>query len=239
MNTKLMLLAAASAAMIAGCNPGATTAETDSGVAPVPTKTFTFKPNTDIGVPIEASTDAAAFPRLVATRGSVGGPARSDPFALTSAEQKYDTSQMAERLSGQEGFSTMFTPPSASAETPPVYEPQPYRRLAGVVVGDSVVAIIEMGNGSTEIIRPGMMIPNSEWKVVSIDEDKAVLRRSGNTLPKEIIVRLESPPPGMSAPTGGLGGAPSNFGPGGIPPGAGAPRFGPPGAGGKFGGGAE
>jgi hypothetical protein len=67
----------------------------------------------------------------------------------------------------------------------PVVEPQPYRRLSGIVVGDSVLALIVMGDGAgPQIIRPGLRIPNSPWRVISIDEEQAVLRRDGDVLPR-------------------------------------------------------
>jgi hypothetical protein len=99
--------------------------------------------------------------------------------------------------------------------------------LAGVLVGDTVSAIIVMEDGSTHLIKPGMRIPNSPWRVLSIDEEKAVLRRAGTVKPTQIIVRLETPPGGV--PTGGGGGR----GPGGAPGNPG----GAGGAGGRPGGG--
>jgi hypothetical protein len=95
------------------------------------------------------------------------------------------------------------------------------------VVGDSVLALIDMGNGTTELIRPGQRIPGSEWTVVSIDEEKAILRRGGNRLPRQVTVRLELPPPGFGGGgnTGGFPGGPT--GPGGPPGGPGMPPGGP------------
>jgi bifunctional DNA-binding transcriptional regulator/antitoxin component of YhaV-PrlF toxin-antitoxin module len=75
-------------------------------------------------------------------------------------------------------------------EVAEVIEPQPFRRLAGIMVGDSVLAIIDMGDGNLQIVRPGQQIPGTEWTVASIDEEKAVLRRSGNKKPKEVVVPL-------------------------------------------------
>jgi hypothetical protein len=120
---------------------------------------------------------------------------RPDPFALRPIELGYEAKQEAFRIFGQTGgfFPSMFTPIEERFEVQ-VVEPQPYRRLAGVLVGDTVTAIIDMGGGRMHIVRPGQQIPNSPWRVVSIDEEKAVLRRSGNVLPKEIVVRLESSP---------------------------------------------
>src|SRR5262249_11073777 len=129
---------------------------------------------------------------------------RNDPFALMPEERRFESSQATERVLGESGsWRFDYEPPEVKDETP-VTEPQPYRRLPGVIVGESVLALIDMGDGRPlEIIRPGQRIPNSEWTVVSIDEEKAILRRPGNKLPKEIVVRLESPP---FNPGGGGGG---------------------------------
>lgn len=120
---------------------------------------------------------------------------RPDPFALREIEIGYELKQEGFRVFSQTGgfFPSMFTPIPERIEVERI-EPQPYRRLAGVLVGDSILAIIDMGGGNMQIVRPGQQIPNSPWRVVSIDEEKALLRRSGNVLPKEVIVRLESRP---------------------------------------------
>jgi len=159
---------------------------------------------------------------------------RNDPFALLAEEKAFDTSQSSERVLADTGWRFDYEEPEDKNQEP-VQEEQPYRRLAGVIVGESVLALIDMGDGRPlEIIRPGQRIPNSEWTVVSIDEEKAILRRSGNKLPKQIVVRLESPPNlgGMgTSGTGGRGGGPNGGPPGG--PAGGPPRGGP----GKGGGG--
>lgn len=158
---------------------------------------------------------------------------RNDPFALLAEEKSFEARQLSERVLSDSGgwrFDYEEPPPKDDVE---VQEPQPYRRLAGVIVGESVLALIDMGDGRLEIIRPGQRIPNSEWTVVSIDEDKAILRRPGNRLPRQIVVRLESPPTGFGgggtqgggpggpgAPQGGPGGPgmpPGRGGPGGMP----------------------
>lgn len=154
---------------------------------------------------------------------------RPDPFALQQQENLYEAKQNNERIFATEGsfFTSLFVPKQDTVFIAQS-EPQPFRRLAGVLVGDSVMAIIDMGNGSPmQVIRPGMQIPNSPWKVVSIDQDKAVLRRSGNVKPKEVVVRLQSPSFGGFQPGQGGAGAPGS--PGGGNPGGGR--------GGKFGNG--
>lgn len=207
------------ALVLAGC--GASPAATEAG-EDLPVHQVKLNVSADSGVPVEQSTDAARFNKLVALR-STQFTHRSDPFALTRTEEEYDRQQEMERVfSNTGGFTVEYQPP-VDNKPAPVFQEQPYRRLAGVVVGDSVLAIIDMGNGQTEIIRPGEKVPNSDWTVVSIDQEKAVLRRSGNVLPHEVIVRLESPPPGFNGSSVG-GGSPYGPGNGGMMPGApGAP----------------
>lgn len=171
--------------------------------------------NVDAGVPIEVSTDNKPYQALVLAARKY--PHRGDPFQLTSEEAAYDRQQTVERLMGtMGGFSTEYTQPPEETKDIPVDEPQPYRRLAGIVVGDSVLALIDMGDGrASTIIRPGMKIPNTEWTVVSIDQDKAILHRDGDVGPHTISVRLESPPANMTTSgfTGGNSRQPGNFGP--------------------------
>jgi hypothetical protein len=149
---------------------------------------------------------------------------RRDPFSLQELELAYETKQANARIFATTGafFPSLFVPKEERVEVD-FTEPQPYRRLAGVLVGDSVMAIIDMGDGRPmEVIRPGMQIPNSPWRVISIDEEKAVLKRSGNVKPKEIVVRLETP--GFSrpsAPAGGNAGAAGRGGQNANPGGAG------------------
>ena len=73
------------------------------------------------------------------------------------------------------------------------------------------------------------MIPDTNWRVISIDRDKAILRREGSTrLPREVEVRLEVGLPFQGGNGGFGGGAPQGGAPQGGPP---------PGGGGKRGGG--
>lgn len=171
---------------------------------------------------------------------------RPDPFALLPNEEKYEHQQMAAYFATTYGGWPNFYPGPPPEPAPPEIEPQPHRRLAGILIGESVTALIDMGDGSLKEIHPGDVIPGSEWTVVSIDDEKAVLRRTvPGKLPNEVIVRLESAPQAPPAPTVPAGGGPQ-FGPGGPGgpggfrgPGGPAGAFGPggPGApGGRFGG---
>ena len=232
------LAAGAFAFALAGCNitgamdpPPAFPSGTVVGDAKKP-----FVPNADAGLPVTPDPDTKKLANLVATKAAAGsfGTARSDPFALTADERIFETQQTGERLfSGPSGFTTQLTLKPQVEDEIVAPEPQPYRRLSGIVVGDSILAILEEQGRDPVIVTPGSQIPNSPWRVVSIDQDKAVLRRSGKVKPTQIVVRLETPRYGTAAPTGGQGGFPG--GPPGGPPGGGFP--GGPSGGGFPGGG--
>ena len=183
-----------------------------------------------------AKDEKSAFAQMV---NNAEVKSRPDIFALQPIEVAYDTKARNDRIFQQVGggafFPDVFTP-QVPVIKPEIVEPQPFRRLSGVLVGDSVMAIIDMGNGQpSQVIRPGMQIPNSPWKVISIDSDKAVLRRSGNIKPTEIIVHLQGPQAGGGDNGGGGFNPPPGFGNGGQP---GVPQNPNQGRrGGRFGGG--
>lgn len=226
LNAGVVLLGLAAVSVLAGCGAGDT--GSTEGVVMVPARPpKNIRPNADAGIEVPPSQDGNRFRTLVAS-SSPRFPTRPDPFALTRRESGFERRQLAERVFMEGGqFDTMFPPPQDPPVIVPVLEPQPYRRLSGIVVGDSVLALIEMNDGNPPlIIRPGMRIPNTPWRVISIDEEKAILRRDDNVQPRQITVRLEVPPPGMG------GGGPNPGGPddGGGLPGGGGDR-GPGGAG--------
>ncbi len=210
-----------------GASTSAGTQSTEASSASSASATYTPK-GVLAGLPVDKSTDLKQYTQLVAASAKYGS--RPDPFQLTSEEIAYDRDQNVERVLGSlGGFTTQYSiPPEESKEVEP-QEPQPYRRLAGIVVGDSVLAIIDMGDGrASTIIRPGMKIPNTEWTVVSINEDRAILHRDGNVGPHTISVRLEEPPFGTSS---GFGSAPAGGPTGGPPAGGRGPRRGSSGGG--------
>lgn len=231
------LVFAGLAVMLGGC--ASTEPEPSSTEAAV--KPFTLESPAQSGIAVTRAVDKGQLKPVYQQAALKAGPARPDPFALKPSERSYETDQAAERVFAASGpFAPEFTPPVSTEKPLPPTEPQPYRRLEGIVVGDSVLAIIDMGDGTTVLIRPGQQIPNSEWRVASIDEEKAVLVRGGNVLPHQIVVRLESPPPGMQPSGGGFGGPNGipgmnpGMGPNGMPPGGGVPpggRLGPTGGG--------
>ena len=230
----ILAIAAVSAALV-GCGGGggtpasAGTQASDASSSTASSVSYTPK-NVLAGLPIDKSADGKPYAQLVAASVKYGH--RGDPFQLTSEEAAFDKQQSVERVLGSlGGFTTQYNvPPEESKEVEPM-EVQPYRRLSGIVVGDSVLAIIDMGDGrAATIIRPGMKIPNTEWTVVSINEDRALLHRDGNVGPHTISVRLEEPPFGA---TSGFGGQQNRGG----PQGGGGPRGGPRMGGASAGGG--
>ncbi len=216
-----------------GCNlTGATDAPGafPTGVAQGSKKVF--EPNSQAGLEVKPDADATKLTKYVVKKASVGafGTARTDPFALTSDERIFETGQEAERVfAGPSGFTVQLTPKPDIEDEAVAPEPQPYRRLSGIVVGDSILAIFEEEGREPVIVTPGMRIPNSEWRVVSIDQEKAVLQRSGKVRPTQVIVRLEVPRAGTtSAGAGGMqGGGGFPGGPGGGYPGAPGGKMGP------------
>ncbi len=213
----------------AGAGAGASAQDSSSSTASV-----TYTPvGVDAGLPVDVSTDTKPYKALVAASSRFGH--RGDPFQLTAEEASFDKKQNVERVLGTlGGFTNQYEPPVEETKDVEQQEPQPYRRLAGIIIGDSVLALIDMGTGqATTIIRPGMKIPNTEWTVVSINEDRAILHRDGNIGPHTISVRLESPPGGMTTATGFGGGAPAAPGAGrrGPRPGAAGGNSGNTGAG--------
>ncbi len=216
MKSRILMLAfgaIAISAVMTGCNSIDTPASTASaGAAPK----HDFKPDVDAGVPVAITQDPNLLKSLVALKGF---SYRNEPFALLPVEANFERSQASERFVQENNWSIQFDPPvERDTSLDDQEEQQPYRRLAGIIVGDTVLAILIMEDGHAEIIRPGMMIPNSEWRVISIDEENAVLRRTGNRRPRTITIPLEGDLRGGSRPNAG-GGANPGGGTGGGPAG--------------------
>ena len=189
---------------LAGC--GDTTRQSRLGAAPV-VQPLTDLPQVSAPAGIDLDAARAANGDVITLAKGMSFASRGNDFALLGGEMSFDQQQLAYRiLDGSGGWSTYFEMP----DEPPLAqeiqrEPTPLWRLSGIVISESVTALMEVGPGQTLEIRPGMRIPNTPWTVISIDEEKAVLRREGNVEPKEFEVRLESPM-NMPGTTGGGGG---------------------------------
>jgi len=159
---------------------------------------------------------------------------RKDPFTLLPAEVAADkAAQQQALLASLGGFPTIavYKPKPPHPKTLPL-EPQPYRRLAGIIRGEAVAAILEEeGSAMPLIVKPGDKV--GPWTVRSIDTEKMVMTREGSIKPTLVTVKLESRPTVMFSGGGGgnMGGGP---GPGTGPGGPGGGGRGP--GGGRRGG---
>jgi hypothetical protein len=139
---------------------------------------------------------------------------RSDAFALLPTEKLFDRQQTAARLLSEMGggFAMIYQEPPPKPDPEETIEKQPYRRLTGYLQGEGVMAIIEMEDVKSYLVRPGRQVGSTEWTCVSLDRDRAILRRPGAKLPHDIVVRLESKPVGGGGGGGGTGGGGGNAG---------------------------
>jgi translation initiation factor IF-2 len=154
---------------------------------------------------------------------------RRDPFAPLPEEVE---AMQADAFDAARYFVLASPPKPPKVELPEPFEPQPRRRVAGIIIGATVSAILEQEGELPRIVYPGDMV--GEFRVAAITETGLILRRSkGN--PREVRVPYE--PPG-NVGGGGVGGgagfgAPRGGAPG-APPGApGAGGLGAPGGGGR------
>jgi len=155
---------------------------------------------------------------------------RRDPFAPLPEEVE---AMQADAFDPARYFVLASPPKPPKVELPEPFEPQPRRRVAGIIIGTTVSAILEQEGELPRIVYPGDMV--GEFRVAAITETGLILRRSkGN--PREVRVPYE--PPGNVGGGGGGGGAGfggPRGGPG-APPGApGAGGLGAPGGGGRGG----
>ncbi|MCS7190860.1 MAG: hypothetical protein NZ843_04580 [Fimbriimonadales bacterium] len=154
-------------------------------------------------------TTMAAAPQPQTTRPPF--TPRRDPFAPLPEELE---AMQAEAFDPSRYFVLASPPKPPRVELPEPFEPQPRRRVAGIIIGTTVSAILEQEGELPRIVYPGDMV--GEFRVVAITENGLILRRSkGN--PREVRVPYE-PPGNVGGGTGtGGGGAPGGFG---APPGA-------------------
>lgn len=146
---------------------------------------------------------------------------RSDPYALSPIEVRFDLAQYAESFLMEMDWGTPgdLSLDQVSGVVRPVIVPVPRWRLSGIIIANGVLGLLDMG-GKTITIRPGMRIPDTEWTVVSIDTQRAILRRDENRRPSEFAVNLAGSLPD-SLPDlrgGGDGGRGGRGGPGLAPP---------------------
>jgi hypothetical protein len=125
--------------------------------------------------------------------------ARGNPFSLSGVEVAYDRAQLAASINESSGWYGNIAEPKEE-NTQPTFQSvlEPDRRLAGVLIGESISALIDMNDGKgLQVIRPGSQLVGAsgqpEWVVVSIDEEKAILKRiNPNIHPQTVVVRLQT-----------------------------------------------
>lgn len=209
------ILALAGLVVLSGCGPDPVKSMTSapSGSAPAQAP---FVPKAEAGIRREPADPAA----LIAEASKMPVVVRDDPFALRGEEIRWDRAQLAASLTEEGGWYANIAEEREEKQETFQVESQPPRRLAGILIGETITALIDMGDGQPlQTIRPGQEIRsgNTTWIVQSIDEEKAVLRRKeGNIRPKYVVVRLEdsasinNPSPtggGSTNPRGGGGGS--------------------------------
>lgn len=199
------ILLAIGSAFLVGCSGPA---YDENAWSPPPKKSLGDPPvqSAEAGVKVDPKD-----PGLIAQAQTMSVATRANPFALLGTEVSYDRSQLAASLSDQMGFYSLV----GESKTPPPqpsfqYVEEPTRRLAGVMIGETVSALIDMNEGGQmQIIRPGSVVKNAAgqdtWVVESIDEEKAILRRLNREIrPTHIVVRLQTD---LGSGGGGGGGA--------------------------------
>lgn len=87
------------------------------------------------------------------------------------------------------------------AKNAPPEEPQPTRRMAGLLLNGRIFAIIET-NGKSEIVQPGDMLSDRLARVERIERDKVVLKTTTGKNPRRLIIRMAAAP---QTDTGGGG----------------------------------
>lgn len=176
-------------------------------------------PTGAVGAGAAVAPPAAAGPDIFTLARAASFGARSNPFALLGSELAFDRNQTAARIIDETGgFRSDFTPqPEVEDEAVKEQVEYPNWRLAGIIVGDAVVALLDMGTRVVEI-RPGAPVSETEWTCIAIDNESAVLRHRRDVTPKEVTIYLAAQI--FGAPGGGQPGA---AGAPGGPPGAGTP----------------
>lgn len=168
----------------------------------------TGQPGTGMGAGADPFRAMDSQPKVA----SAGRP-RNDPFAYLPGELESLQVGAYERV----GFVNMAQPPEPPkpptiADQDEPFEPQPYRRIAGILYGPPISAILVDEGGDSRVVKPGDEV--GRFYVATIDMSGVTLKRNqGN--PREVRVRYEAPQvPTASAAsrTGDSGGQPGRTG---------------------------
>lgn len=148
-------------------------------------------------------------------------PYRSDPFqpfAVRKIQRRDIIEALIPVVSRQriaKSTKPMSISPASFSETTDTLSPQPSRRMAGVLIGGKISAILET-NGEVDIVTPGMEISrgNSRVRVESIESDQIILKTLDTSRPMIIKVGLSGAVAGSDGGSPAIRPAMS----GGIPP---------------------
>lgn len=193
----------AASLMLVGCQTQPTE------VSSPPTGVSQYKPKSqalsaEAGIPLSDPLSKVTVQQIAKT---MQVPARRDPFLLTASEVRFDRAQRTERLLNEAGgYVSLFTPTMDIEFQPKQLEQKPLWRLSGVVVSESgIVALLDMGNGQSRVIRPGTVLEGTPFVVQSLDRDRAILRRLDGKEPRLVAIELSGPlaPTQQSGPAGG------------------------------------
>lgn len=143
------------------------------------------------------TTTATAAPTPVAVTDKIPPMLayRKDPFMGYSGVPKKSDLLMT-LLPGvrHPRLAPFILPPPPPGESPEeVLPPQPMRRVAGIMWGTTVKAILESG-GKTYIVQPGQVIPEERVRVESIEPSGLTLTTLDTKRPMRIQVKLAGSP---------------------------------------------
>ncbi|GIV17864.1 MAG: hypothetical protein KatS3mg022_3299 [Armatimonadota bacterium] len=180
-------------------------------------------------------------PRGAPAMGGYGGTGATQQVAELPKEGKPPAKYRVDPFKPLPWEADISKPPILSVVTPvrlqpiPTYKPkeeeqedvlppQPYRRVAGIMWGQSVAAIIETQGDLPRVVKPGDTLDG--LRVARIEPNQVVLATLGKK-PREITVKLGAPITPVQRTFPGYGGGIPGV-PGGMP---GAPPGAPGGAG--------
>ena len=234
------------------------TASSDTGATNPATLGAPTPPPAPAAIPAAAAQTSGAQPPASPAPGMAG--AAATPVAAAAGPQTAGPLKPREKFRA-DPFAMLHPPPPRGKVTPPpevipyptwliVPRPKPNdgpdqggpapdttpRRMAGVLFGQTVSAILETGT-ETVVVRPGDLVENSQMRVEKIEPNRIVLKSTAPGKARYVIVKMAA---GLAIPgatgvsttttTPGSSGFPAVYSrpttPGSRPPTPGRPGFG-------------
>lgn len=177
--------AAGSGAPLPGGAPGSMPAPSGPGPAMAPTQTPAAAPAVNVpGAPGQQVAQANTTTGTASINPQPGELWRADPFAPDTFKKREGTPKQR-LLIPIPGRIFYDIPQPTSTDKP--WAPQPPRRVAGILFGDRVNALIQTQNG-WETVRPGDKLADGTY-VQQIERDRVILRTTDDP-PRLVEVRL-------------------------------------------------